>query len=131
MGNKGIKTLPRFLVRGIWEIDFLSWLGEAPGLPWVEPMDFLSSLNLLLARLAMDIYSEMNGASSRDYNLESLCFVRGESDILFWQENLIKGLFNRSKCQMIRHTGLKLQCSVQCARMCARRCLAFFSCLEG
>lgn len=89
-------------------------------------MDFLSFLNLLLARLAIDIYSEMNGASSGDYNLESLCFVRGESDILFWQENLIKVPFNRSKCQMIRHTRLKLQCSVQCARMCAMRCLDFF-----
>lgn len=122
-GNKGIQTLPRFLVTGIWDIDLLSWPGEARGLPWVEPMDFLSFLNLLLARL--DIYSQMNGASSGDYNLESLCFVRGESDILFWQENLIKGLFNRSKCQMIRHTGLKLQCSAQCARMCAMRCLAF------
>lgn len=56
-GNKGSKTLPSFLVRGIWDIDFLSWLGEAHGLPWVGPMDFLRFLNLLLARLAIDIYS--------------------------------------------------------------------------
>lgn len=74
--------LPHFLVSGIWDIDFLSWLGEAHGLPWVEPMDFLSFLNLLLERLAIDIYSQMNGANSGDYNLKSLCFARGESDIL-------------------------------------------------
>lgn len=69
--------LPHFLVSRIWDIDFLSWLGEAHGLPWVEPMDFLSFLNLLLERLAIDICSQTNGASSGDYTLKSFCFVRG------------------------------------------------------
>lgn len=76
--------LPHFLVSGIWDIDFLSWLGEARDLPWVEPMDFLSFLNLLLERLAIDIYSQMNGTNSGDYDLKTLCFVRGESAILYW-----------------------------------------------
>lgn len=76
--------LPHFLVSRIWDIDFLSWLGEARDLPWVEPMDFLSFLNLLLERLAVDIYSQMNGANSGDYNLKSSCLVRGEPDIIYW-----------------------------------------------